>query len=95
MTALDLHTSTSPILSSYGVKKAAVFGSYARGSQTSKSDIDILVELGKAISLLDFVGLKLDLEEKLGKKVDLVQYKTIKPSLKKYILADEQVFFNA
>lgn len=87
---------TKDILASYGVKKAALFGSYARSEQTPESDIDILVELGdKKLSLLDFVGLKLDLEDSLGKKVDLVQYKTIKPALKSYILSDESVFYIA
>ncbi len=40
------------------------------------SDIDILVEIEKDISLLDFVGLKLEIEEALGRKVDLVEYNT-------------------
>ena len=53
------------------------------------SDIDILVEIGKDISLLDFVGLKLELEEVLENKVDLVEYKTIKPLLKERILKEQ------
>ena len=95
MQTQDLYKNTKDILSQYGVKKAAVFGSYARGSNREDSDIDILVELGKSISLFDYVGLKLDLEDTLGKKVDLVQYKTIKPSLKDYILNDEIIFYQA
>jgi len=88
-----LNTKTSPILFKYGVKKAAIFGSYARGSQTDNSDMDIIVELGKKMSLLDFIGLKLDLEDELNKKVDLVQYKTIKPLIKDFILEDQIVFY--
>ena len=72
-----------------------MFGSYARGDNKDDSDIDILVQLGKSMSLFDFVGLKLDLEDKLGTKVDLVQYKTIKPSIKDYILKDEVIFYQA
>ena len=53
------------------------------------SDIDILVEIKKNISLLDFVGIKLELEEALKKKVDLVEYSTIKPILKEKILKEE------
>ena len=53
------------------------------------SDIDILVEISKDISLLDFVGLKLEIEEALGRKVDLVEYKTIKPLLKERILQEQ------
>ena len=58
----------------YPVEKAWVFGSYARGEETRKSDIDIMVRFDKEarISLLDYVGIKLDLEDKLHKKVDLV-----------------------
>jgi predicted nucleotidyltransferase len=59
----------------YPVEKAWVFGSYARGEETRKSDIDIMVRFDKnaRISLLDYVGVKLDLEDKLHKKVDLVE----------------------
>lgn len=50
---------------------------------------DILVEIEKDISLLDFVDLKLEIEEKLGRKVDLVEYSTIKPLLKDVILREQ------
>lgn len=93
MTVQDLHSKTHSILSKHGVTKAAVFGSHARGTQKKSSDIDILIELGKPMSLLDFSGLKISLEDSLAKKVDLVQYKNLKPSLKPYILKDEQVFY--
>ncbi len=76
------------ILKRYGIKKAAVFGSYARGDQKESSDIDILIEPVKGMGL-EFVGLGLELEDKLRMKVDLVSYNGINPHLKKYILADE------
>ena len=79
-----------PILQRYGVNTAGLFGSYVRDEITADSDIDILVEIEKDISLLDFVGLKLEIEEALGKKVDLVEYDTIKPLLRERIL-NEQV----
>ena len=60
------------------------------GEVKEDSDIDILVEIEEDISLLDFVGIKIELEEVLGRKVDLVEYSTIKPLLRKRIL-DEQV----
>jgi len=53
------------------------------------SDIDILVELPKEKSLLDFVALKLELEETLGRKVDLVEYSTIHPLLKERVLREQ------
>ena len=78
-----------PILKNNGVVKAGIFGSVARGETKKNSDVDILVKTKKGTSLLDFVGLKLELEEKLKKKVDLVEYKTIKSLIKDSILDDE------
>ncbi len=57
------------------------------------SDIDILVEMGEDISLLDFVALKLKSEETLGRKVDLVEHGTIKPRLRERILKEQVVMF--
>lgn len=80
-----------PILQPYGVKKIGLFGSCVRGKIREDSDIDILVEIDKDISLLDFVGLKLEIEEALGRKVDLVEYNTIKPLLRERILKEQVV----
>lgn len=82
-----------PTLKRQGVIKAALFGSTSRGEMKKRSDIDLLVKLKKGKSLFDFVGLKLDLEKKLGKKVDLVTYNSIKPRLRKSILKDEKVIY--
>ncbi|MCL1942320.1 MAG: nucleotidyltransferase domain-containing protein [Candidatus Azobacteroides sp.] len=59
----------------YPVEKAWVFGSYARGEETPKSDIDIMVRFDKDahITLFDYAGIMIDLEKLLHKKVDLVQ----------------------
>jgi len=77
------------ILKKNKVTKAGIFGSYARGEQNENSDIDILVEIKKKISLFDFAGIKIEIEENLGKKVDLVEYIVIKPLIKKQILNEE------
>ncbi|MBI2125589.1 nucleotidyltransferase family protein [Candidatus Woesearchaeota archaeon] len=77
-----------PILKKNGVKKAGIFGSYARGEAKKRSDIDILIQPPKGMGL-SFVGLNLELEDKLGKKVDLLTYQSVSPYLKKYIMADE------
>ncbi len=75
-----------PVLIQAHVKKAALFGSYVRGDNTKDSDIDILVELPKHATLLDLVGIKQDMEEKLKKKVDVVEYEGIHPMLRDSIL---------
>lgn len=61
----------------------------ANGTFNDESDIDILVELDDELSLLDFVRIELDLEDSLRKKVDLVEYKSIKPRLRNRILSEE------
>jgi len=78
-----------PILKRYGVTRAGLFGSQARGDMYVGSDVDILVQLADDVSLLDFVGLKQDLEEALQGKVDVVEYDAIKPVLKDRILSEQ------
>ena len=79
-----------PILKEAGIKRSSLFGSYVRGEQTEKSDIDLLVEYPENTSLFDVVDLKLKLEDTLGKSVDLVGFDSIKPRLKQYILPEQQ-----
>jgi uncharacterized protein len=86
MTIEAIKNIVTPILLRNKVKRAALFGSMAKQSHSQESDVDILVELDDSHSLLDFIGIKQELEEALHKKVDLVEYKAVKPSLKKYIL---------
>lgn len=57
---------------SYGADRIYLFGSYARGDANDDSDIDLRIDKGKIIGLISLAGLKLDLEDRLGKKVDLL-----------------------
>lgn len=85
-----------PILTRYGVVKAAFFGSLVDGTfQEGKSDVDILVLPPRGMSLLDFIGLKQDIEDTIRRDVDLVSYNGISPYLKDSILSKEQVFYEA
>jgi len=77
------------VLKENGVRRAGIFGSYARGEQKKNSDIDILIEIDNSLSLLDFIGIKLDLENELKKRVDLVEYRAIKPLMRKTVLDEE------
>jgi len=86
----DVKKIVLPILNRYGVSRAGVFGSLVRGEMTEGSDIDILVEIKSDISLLDFIHIKHELEDALGRKVDLVEYDTIKPLLRERILSEQQ-----
>ena len=80
-----------PVLERYEVKKAAFFGSFVRGEQKEDSDIDILVEFKGNKSLLDLAGLKIELEETLQRKVDVLTYNSLHPLLKDRILREQKV----
>ncbi len=77
------------ILKKYEVKRASLFGSMVRGDMNSKSDIDLLVEFKGKKSLLDLAGLKIELEEKLKCKVDVLTYDSLHSLLKKQILSEQ------
>lgn len=78
-----------PVLLRYGATRAGLFGSAARQEMREDSDIDLLVELGPGLSLLDIARLNRELEESLGRCVDLVEYRAIKPRIKERILAED------
>lgn len=79
-----------PILKKYDVSRAALFGSAACGELTEESDIDLLVSFEGDKSLLDLAGLKIELEELLGRKVDVLTYDSLHPLLKERILAEQE-----
>ncbi len=78
------------VLADFGVKKIGIFGSFAKGKQTKKSDIDILVEFdkSKSIGFFKFIRLEDKLSKKLRRKVDLVTKKALKPVMKQQVLKD-------
>ena len=78
-----------PVLKKQKVTKAGIFGSYARGEQTAKSDVDILVEINQNIGLIGLISLKMRIENAIKKKIDLVEYESIREELKEVILSEE------
>ena len=82
-----------PILKRHDVKRAAIFGSVARGDDTARSDIDLLVEFKGRKSMFDLVSLELDLTERCGKKVDVVTYNSLHPLLRNRILKEQRAIY--
>lgn len=82
-----------PVLKKYGVLRASLFGSLARGEDRIKSDIDILIEPASGTTLFDMAGIQIDLQKSLKKTVDLITYGSINPMLKDRILRDEKVIY--
>lgn len=72
----------------FKVKDIGIFGSYVKGHQRKRSDLDILVEFDDSISLLEFVALERHLKELLGVKVDLVMKTALKPRIGRRILTE-------
>ena len=74
----------------YNVRSIGLFGSYVKGSQGAKSDVDILVEYEITPGMLKYLDLENDLSQLLGCKVDLVLKNALKPSIGSRILQEVQ-----
>jgi predicted nucleotidyltransferase len=72
----------------YRIKEIGIFGSFVRGAQNKRSDIDILVEFKEPIGFFKFLELEEYLSKMLGRKVDLVSKKALKPKIGEYILKE-------
>ena len=76
------------IADKYGVDVVGIFGSYVRSEQERQSDIDLLAEILRPISLLEMVGAEIYLSETLGIKVDLVPKRSVREELRDKILEE-------
>lgn len=72
----------------YGLKEVGIFGSYVKGEQKEKSDIDMLIELEKPIGFVRFMRLENALSQLLGVRVEMVTRKALKPHIGKRILQE-------
>lgn len=83
-----IRASIRRIASAHGARNVRLFGSFVRGEQRPQSDLDLLVDMPADSSLLDVSRLTCELEELLGRKVDVVPEATLKPALRERILAE-------
>ncbi|MHA1758139.1 MAG: nucleotidyltransferase family protein [Promethearchaeota archaeon] len=67
------------------MKNASIYWPQVRGEVRNSSGVDILVELDDELNIFDFIELKLELENAINKRVDLIEYQMIKPTLKERI----------
>jgi len=72
----------------YGIMSIGLFGSYVRGEQKKRSDVDLLVEFDEAVSLIQFMALEEELTKLVGIKVDLVMKTALKPNIGRVILSE-------
>ncbi|RYC68751.1 MULTISPECIES: nucleotidyltransferase family protein [Spirosoma] len=79
-----LKTHKERLFTTYPLTSIALFGSYADGTASEESDIDIMVEFSRPVGF-EFIDLTIELENLLHKKIDIVTRKAVKPSLMSYI----------
>jgi hypothetical protein len=72
----------------HGAYNVRVFGSVARGEAGPDSDVDLLIDAGEKVSSWFPGGLIVDLEDLLGRRVDVVTERALRPELRKYVLRD-------
>lgn len=74
----EIREKVSSVLKNYAVKSCLLFGSYARGEATSRSDVDLVIDT--EVTGFAYYGLWLKIEEKLGKKVDFLRNQQVNAS---------------
>jgi len=75
LTIHEIKSAVEKVAPEYPVKQVQLFGSYADGHATEKSDVDILVEFSKwPVSLWDFCGFQQEISDHLNAKVDMLRY---------------------
>lgn len=84
--ALKKHKPT--LESRFGVTRLALFGSFARDQATDKSDVDILVRFNRPATFKSYFGVQFYIEDLLGRNVDLVTEKALRPELRNYVERD-------
>ncbi len=72
----------------FGISSLALFGSVARGEAGPDSDVDVLVKFRETPGLSQYMGLKFSLEDRLGRRVDLVMDKALKPWARSLVEAE-------
>jgi hypothetical protein len=78
----------TPVLKQYHVAYAALFGSYAKGTATAKSDVDLLVRFRKPVGFFELVRLEQKLSKKLHRPVDIVTEKALSPHIRDAVLSE-------
>ena len=76
------------VLKKYPIKKASLFGSFARNEANADSDIDILIEPAQPITLFDVLRLEKELSDATSRKIDILEFSAIKLSIRDNILKD-------
>jgi predicted nucleotidyltransferase len=92
----EISNIVAPIAREYGIRKLAVFGSYARGDANEKSDLDFhIIDCGTLRGLFKLMGFELALEERLNVPVDVVVADSMYDDVRQNVLREEMVIYDA
>jgi hypothetical protein len=76
-----------PVLNRYLVKRAAIFGSFAKDNAKNDSDLDLLIEPEAGFTIFKMLQLEEEIAALIDRKVDIVEYQALKPSIRNEVLA--------
>jgi len=93
MSIAEIQKKINPILKSYGVTYAGVFGSVSRGEDRADSDVDIMVRLGKPMGMFSYMKLINAIEELLDRKVDIVTEQSLSKFVRPYVMGELKTIY--
>ena len=91
----EITEKTTEIAKKYGVERVWLFGSYARGENTEKSDIDFRIDKGKIRGLFELCGFRNSLMDSLGKEVDVLTTQSLDDQFLNHISGEEILLYEA
>lgn len=93
MKLAEVKRKSEPVLRTYGMKRASVFGSTARGEAREDSDVDMLVKLGRPMGMISYSRFVDDLKSALGRDVDVLTENSLNPHLRPHITKDLKIIY--
>ncbi len=95
MSIAEIQTKIEPILRSHHIKKASLFGSVARGEDTTHSDVDLLVQLGQPMGMIAYIRFIQEMEHVLNRPMDVITDKNINKHIQSEIQKDLRVIYES
>ncbi len=85
----EIRNTIRPILKKHDVRRASIFGSWARHEEKENSDLDIIIEFQGKKTLLDLAALKMDLEDTLNRDIDVITYRSLNSKIRDRVIKEQ------
>jgi predicted nucleotidyltransferase len=94
VTIEEIRNSVVPYGKDFDLARIVLFGSYARHDENESSDIDLLIDAECSdFTLFDLSGMRLDLKEKFGRKVDIVTLAGLDEKVRRNVMEDQIILY--